>query len=418
MRTLRGPRRIAAAATAALALLLLAAAAPALAAAAPVTSAAGKTVVRFQDYTLAQGQAVRSVVVIRGNAIIGGTVARSVVVVDGTATIESTAVIGTDLAARDSSIVVVGGRLITEPGATIHGKTVRVAGFGLGGLLQGAASAAVVRPVGIIVGWWQLLFLPIVALVVAALFPHAVSRVSDRVHAKFWPSLGWGILGLLVSSVLLVVLAITIIGLLLVAPAVLALPAILLFCFVGAAALVGRLVLSSSPRYRDNVLVAAVVGALLVSLVSLVPIIGGLAVLVATVAGFGAALTLVNEWRLARRSTPAPAAGGPPPGSTPPGWTPYWTPPQGTPPQGTPQDPTQPGWAPQPPGWTSPPGWAPQPPPGWSWSPQQGWSPPAPGAGASAADAGVSAADAGAGTPRTGTPNAGATPQDSAEPPA
>jgi len=363
VRTLRRPRRIAAVATAALALLLLAAAAPALAAAAPTTSAAGKTVVRFQDYTLAQGQAVRSVVVIRGNAVIGGTVARSVVVVDGTATIESTAVIGADLAAQDSSIVVVGGRLITEPGATIHGKTVRVAGFGLGGLLQGAASAAVVRPVGIIVGWWQLLFLPIVALVVAALFPRAVSRVSDRVHAKFWPSFGWGIIGLLAASVLLVVLAITIIGLILVVPAGLALPAVLLFCFVGTAALVGRLVLSSSPRYRDNVLVAAVVGALLVSLVSLVPIIGGLAVLVATMAGFGAALTLVNEWRLARRSTAAPAAAGPPPLSTPPGWT-------------------------------SPPGWTPQPPPGWSWSPQQGWSPPAPGAGV------------------------GATPQGSTEPPA
>jgi hypothetical protein len=417
MRTLRGPRRIAAAV--ALAILLLAAVAPAVAAAAPATSATGKTVVRFQDYTLAQGQAVRSVVVIRGNAVIGGTVARSVVVVDGTATIESTAVIGADLAAQDSSIVVVGGRLITEPGATINGKTVHVAGFGLGGLLQGVASATVVRPVGIIVGWWQLLFLPIVALVVAALFPRAVSRVSDRVHAKFWPSFGWGVVGLLVASVLLVILAITIIGLILVVPAGLALPAVLLFCFVGVAALVGRLVLSSS-RYRDNVMVAAVVGALLVSLVSLVPIIGGLAVLVATMAGFGAALTLVNEWRMGRRSTPAPAAGGPPPGSTPPGWTPYWTTPQGTPPQG----PAQPGWSPQPQGWTPPPGWTPQPPPGWSWSPQQGWSPaPVPGASepdpsAGAPYAGSPAPDPSAGAPRADAPSAGAAAQDSAEQPA
>ena len=364
MRTLCGPRRIAVAATAALALLILGAVAPALAAAAPATGATSKTIVRFQDYTLAQGQAVRSVVVVHGNAVIGGTVARSVVVVDGTATIEATAVVGAGLAAQDSSIVVVGGRLVIEPGATIHGKTVRVASFGLnGGLLRSAAAAAIARPVGVIVGWWQLLFLPIVALVVAGLFPRSVNRVSDRVHERFWPSFGWGIIGLLAASVLLVVLAITIIGLILVVPAGLALPAVLLFCFVGTAALVGRLVLSSSPRYRDNVLVAAVVGALLVSLVSLVPIIGGLAVLVATMAGFGAALTLVNEWRLARRSTAAPAAAGPPPLSTPPGWT-------------------------------SPPGWTPQPPPGWSWSPQQGWSPPAPGAGV------------------------GATPQGSTEPPA
>ena len=319
MRTLRGPRRIAAAAAVALALLLLAAAAPALAAAAPATSGTGKAVVRFQDYTLAQGQAVRNVVVIHGDAVIAGTVERSVVVVDGTATIESTAVVGADLAAQDSSIVVVGGRLITEPGATIHGKTVRVASFGLsGGLLRGAAEAAIARPVGILVGWWQLLFLPIVALVVAGLFPHTVNRVSDRVRARFWPSFGWGLVGLLVAGVLLAVLAITIIGLILVVPAGLALPAVLLFCFVGTAALVGRLVLSSS-RYRDNVLAAAVVGALLASLVWLVPVIGGLAVLMATVAGFGSALTLVNEWRLARGSTPTPAAGarGPPPGWAP-----------------------------------------------------------------------------------------------------
>ena len=350
MRSIRGPRRIAAlAAGAALAFLLLAATSPVLATAAATTAASGDSIVRFQDYTLAQGQSVRSVVVIRGNVVIGGTVTRSVVVVDGNATIESTAVVGAGLTAQDSSVVVVGGHLTTEPGATIRGKTVHVTGFGLGGLLRGAASGVVARPIGIIVGWWQLLFLPIVALVVSALFPHAVRRVGDRVRLKFWPSFGWGILGLLIASVLLAVLAITIVGLILVVPAGIALPAVLLFCFVGVAALLGRLVVSSSERYRDNILVAAVVGAVLVSLVSLVPVVGGLAVFAATVAGFGAALTLVNEWRLTRRSTPTPATGGPPP---------------------------QPG--PTPPTWTAPPGWAPQAPapPGWSWTPQQGWSPP------------------------------------------
>ena len=358
----RFDRTIALTAGLAFALLLVGLLGPAVAAAAPA-GGHGSSVVRFQDYTLLQGRTVESVVVIHGNAVIGGTVRRSVVVVGGNATIESTAVVGADETARASSVVVVGGHLTIEPGAAVRGKTTQVTGVHLEGVVPAILSSVAVRPIGVVAGWWQLLFLPIVALVVAALFPRAVSRVSDRVHAKFWPSFGWGIIGLLAASVLLVVLAITIIGLILVVPAGLALPAVLLFCFVGTAALVGRLVLSSSPRYRDNVLVAAVVGALLVSLVSLVPIIGGLAVLVATMAGFGAALTLVNEWRLARRSTAAPAAAGPPPLSTPPGWT-------------------------------SPPGWTPQPPPGWSWSPQQGWSPPAPGAGV------------------------GATPQGSTEPPA
>ncbi len=107
---------------------------------------------------------------------------------------------------------------------------------------------------------------------------------------------------------LLVVLAITIVGLIVVVPAAIALPAVLLFCFVAVAALLGQLILSSSERYRDNVIVAAIVGAVLVSLVSLVPVIGGLVVFVATVVGFGAALMLLNEWRQARRPALLPPA--------------------------------------------------------------------------------------------------------------
>ena len=372
MRSMRRPVRTSAlAASAAGTLLLLTLVVPALAAASPAASN-GNAVVRIQDYTLAQGQTAESVVVVHGNAVIGGTVARSVVVVDGDATIESTAVVGAGHSAQDSSVVVVGGRLTTEPGATIHGRTVQVTGFHLGAVLRAAVSSAVVRPIGVVAGWWQLLFLPIVALVVSALFPRAVTRVGERVRLRFWPSFGWGLLGLLLAGVLLLVLAITIVGLVVVVPAGIALPAVLLFCFVGVAALLGRLILSSSERYRDNVVVAAIVGAVLVSLVSLVPVIGGLAVLVATATGFGAALTLVNEWRQARRSGPAPANGPLPPRPTG-GWTPPPMPPQAPPP---------PGWMP-PPGWTPPAG---TPPPEWtqaqgwpapgSWPPP-GWTPPA-----------------------------------------
>ena len=268
MRPIRRPGRTIAAASAVVVLFVLALAVPALAAASSATTVNGHAVVRFQDYTLAQGQTVNSVVVIRGNAVIGGTVTRTVVVVAGDATIESTAVVGAGLTGQASSVVVVGGHLTVEPGATIHGKTTQVTGFHVGGVLRAALSNVVVRPVGVVAGWWQLLFLPIVALVVSALFPRTIRRVGDRVRLRFWPSLGWGLVGLFVAGVLLVVLAITIVGLIVVVPAGIALPAVLLFCFVGVAALLGRLVLSSSERYRDNIIVAGVVGAALVSLVS------------------------------------------------------------------------------------------------------------------------------------------------------
>ena len=393
MRSIRRPgRTIALAASAVFAVLLLTLIAPALAAASS-TATNGNAVVRFQDYTLPQGQTVNSVVVIRGNAVIGGTVTRSVVVVGGNATIESTAVVGADQSSQSSSVVVVGGHLTTEPGATIHGKTTQVAGFHLSGVLRTVATREAVRPIGVLAGWWELLFLPIVALVVSALFPRAVRRVGERVRLGFWPSFGWGLLGLLIVGVLLLVLAITIVGLIVAVPVgFVIMPGALLFCFACVAALLGRLVLSSSERYRDNIIVAAVVGAVLVSLVSLVPVIGGLAVFVTTVVGFGAALTLLNEWREARQSSPAPAAGGPlPPAGTmaaphsppPPGWIPPppgWIPPPGS---AAPQGWTAPtgappaGWTPAP-GWTAPPGWAQG--QGWpaspGWVPAPGWTPP------------------------------------------
>ncbi len=336
-------------------------------------------VVRFrQDYTLPQGQTVSGVVVIRGNAFIAGTVLRSVVVIGGNATIGSTAVVGPRLDSQASSVVVVDGHLTIEPGATIRGKTVRVAGLPFGAIARGAASTAIARPVGVLTGWWQLLFLPIVALVVSALFPHTLRRVGDRVRLRFWPSLGWGLLGLFLTGILLVVLTITIVGLIIVVPAVIVLLAMLPFCLAAVAALLGRLALSSSERYRDNAVVTAVAGAVLVSLAALVPVVGGLAVFVTTAAGFGAALFLADEWRRDQNKSPSPASGEPQP---PAGW------PQ--PPAGWPQAPA--GWPQAPAGWPqAPAGWPqaqaaplspPQPPPGWAGP--QGWTvpqgPPPPG---------------------------------------
>jgi len=388
MRPSRHARRVSAAALAVLGvslLLTLAAAGPAAASPAAATS----SVVRFQDYTLPQGQTVESVVVIHGDAVIGGTVTRNVVVIAGDATVESTAVVGAGQSQDSSSVVVVDGHLTIEAGAKVFGKTTRVAGLHAGGLARAAAAGVVLRPVGVLAGWWQLLFLPIVALVVSALFPQTTQRVGRRVRAGFWPSLGWGFVGLAAALFLLIVLAVTIVGLLVVVPAALALVAGLLFCVACVAAMLGQLVLSSSARYRDNPIACAVVGAALVSLVSLVPVLGGIAVFVATVAGFGAALTLLNEWRTARRAATAPA--GPPPGPSappPPGPTPTPPPPMGSMPSPTAAPPAWPatplGWTQQtpPPGWGGPPppeapgAWTQGPPPWWG-VPTQGWPVPA-----------------------------------------
>ena len=155
-------------------------------------------------------------------------------------------------------------------------------------------------------------------------------------------------------------------------------------------AIIGLPVLRLSGFYRSVVrfmglelTTAALKG---VSLVSLVPVLGGLVVFLATVAGFGAALTLLNEWRMARHVASAPAGPsgpaapssgpgapqGPPPPRPPAGWAPQW---QGPPPQW--QGPP-PQWQGPPPQWQGPPPQWQGPPPGWSSRPPAagGWQVP------------------------------------------
>ena len=366
----RGRARKVAATSAVVALVLLVLVVPALAAATPavasgpVVAAARASrsgdVVEFEDYTLPAGQTARSVVIIHGNATIAGTVERNVVVVGGDATLTPTAVVGATLSSQDSSVVVVGGSLTTRPGATVHGKTVQVAGFHLRGVIDALATGTVLRrPVGLFWGRWQLLFLPIVALVVAGLFPRGVARVADRVRARFWPSFGWGLLWFAIVLVLLVLLSITVIGLIVSIPGAFALPAVLLFCLVGVAALVGRLVLSSSERYRDNVLAAALVGAVIASLVASVPVLGWLVLFVATMAGFGAGLSLFNEWRRTRRAATVPQTPGPAPSGPAPSGPADWTPPGYLPTESPAPSWTPPPAATPPQGWSAPQGWAP-----------------------------------------------------------
>ncbi len=346
MRPTTTARRIAAAAaSAAVAVVLFALLLPALAAAGPLAArSSDPPIIKFQDYTLKLGETASTVVVIGGDAVIAGTVTQNVVVIGGNVDIRPSALVGTSLTRSDSSIVVIGGHATVESGASVRGKTVEVTGLHIGGLSRALASDAFVRPFGLIAVWWQLLFLPIVALVVSALLPRQVRAVGRRARLRPWPSLGWGALGLLLTGVLLVVLAITIVGLIVVVPVALVLPGLLLFCVVAVAAIIGERLVQSSERYRANIIVAAVVGALLLSVIQLVPVIGGLATVLVALTGFGAMLSAFVEWRRGRGAGAQPAVAGPAPQAPPayPPQTPPPYPPQAPPTYGPPQPPAAP----------------------------------------------------------------------------
>ena len=282
------------------------------------SSDGGVTVKLGSDAIVRQGEKADSVVVVGGNAIVYGTVAHTVVAIGGDVQLKSTAVVGSAMGPNDASIVTVGGDVTREPGAIVIGKTTDIAGNWFGTVLSRGIWRSIVHPFRVysVVGWFaQTIMFAIVALIVVAVAPRQVRAVKDQIKRRPLPALGWGALTtLIVVPVASIMLLITIIGILLLIPAwFIVLPIVGLLCFVGVASLIGETVISSKDTTRDNLMVTAVLGMVLISIVRFLPIAGFILFIALGMVGIGAGLLAGNEWRRARKSAPAIAAAAPPP---------------------------------------------------------------------------------------------------------
>ena len=276
-------------------------------------------VVEFgKDVSIGRGETADTVVIFGGKVDIAGTVKHMVIAVGGDVVLEPTAVVGSELAGDDTALVVVGGHLTRDPGATVTGKRLDWGHtrFGkwhwnFGGFFaphwffSGPAS------------WLaQTLMYVVLALIFVALFPRPVTAVKERLRRSPLAAFGWGLLiAVVMVPVASVLLVITIVGILALIPAlVIVLPAILFFGMVGTAALVGETVLGALDKRSQTLLVSAVVGAALLNLLHVVPIAGFIAIALLLVAGFGAAWLAIFDWQSGRggsKSPTAPAAGTP-----------------------------------------------------------------------------------------------------------
>jgi hypothetical protein len=285
---------------------------PSTATPAPTPSASpvktGEPIVRVgDDATLRAGETVDSIVVVGGNADVAGNVRQSIVVVGGDATLRRTAVVGTDQTGKGGSVVVVGGTLAREPGATVNGETTVVSLSAPHLLIFSGLWHVVLRP-GVSFGGWlgSAVFLIIVALSVNLPLGRQVDGVGKRMLHSPLPSLGWGALGaFVVLPVTGVVLILTIIGIVLVvlfAPVVLM---VFLFATAVGATVLGQYLTARIWPQQQNRYFAAALGALVLSVVKLIPILGGLASTALTVAAFGATCIVFVEWQRQRKAAVA-----------------------------------------------------------------------------------------------------------------
>jgi hypothetical protein len=259
------------------------------------------------DVVLKEGDASKDVVVVRGSATIDGTIEGDLVVVAGSATVNGkikgnmVVVLGSAKLGPKAEIkrdaTVVGGTLDTDPDAKIDGERVEVGGTNVPGLnlvtdwLKGGLFLA--RPLPPRLGWvWgvaAMLFLLNVLL--SLMFPRPTQACTDQMDKSPVGSFFTGFLALILFGPLLILLAVTGIGVLIIP---------FLFCAMIVAFLFGKvavyryagqqLVRPMNSAVTQSALVTLLAGTVIFYLLYTVPVVGFVVWGVAGLWGLGAVL--------------------------------------------------------------------------------------------------------------------------------
>ncbi len=267
-----------------------------------------------QDYTLRPGEAAGGVRSVFGDLAVEGRVDRDAVVVLGNARVAAGAVV-------DGSLVVVGGNATIEPGAQISRDLVVVGGslvaprdFSPGGAYVVVGSPVLGDTVKALVPWltrgllWGRLIVPglgwvwlivglalAVYLVVNALFHGPAGMAADAVQARPLSVFLLGLLVFLLTVPAIAILAATVIGIAIVPFVLCGLLVAGLVGKAGVARAIGRaLVGRASPESRFQSLGSFLLGAVLLILSYLVPVLGLVTWSLTTVLAMGAAAVMLR----------------------------------------------------------------------------------------------------------------------------
>ena len=264
------------------------------------------------------GTVNREVVVIGGDLQMDGHVSNDVVVVLGNAVLGSNAYIAGDF-------VTVGGTNFVAEGGKVAGQVVDVAAgmvpdrfMHLRWLTDYFKQCVMeLRPLSLGVEWiwWIAGFFFIVYFLIAILFPHPVQYCAAQVSARPATTLAVGILAKIALPILCLLLPITIIGIVVVPFLVVAAAVTGLVGKVSVLEYLGSKILGAFGLGQNpQPVLSFLVGAVLLTLLYLVPIIGLLTFIVFSWWGMGAGVTAVCLALRANRQPPAaPTAFNPAP---------------------------------------------------------------------------------------------------------
>lgn len=278
-----------------------------------INGSVGREAVAVMGNMHVAGTVGREVVAVLGNIYINGQVGHEVVAVLGDVELGPDAVIGHDL-------VVVGGRLTRDPAAVVKGNekiiTLPISGSGFAPVKTWIERCLLLgRPLafGDNLGWAWLIAISVFAFYVllALLFPRAFEKCAETLEQRPGYSLLAVVLTVLITPVLIVLLAITGIG-------------ILLIPFIAAglffAGIFGKAVMHAwlgrrltkyfGPGRTSHVAVATAIGGALVLLLYTIPFFGFFLWKALDVIGLGVVVyTLILTMRPEKSAAPSPTSG-------------------------------------------------------------------------------------------------------------
>jgi len=244
-----------------------------------------------------EGETVDNVFIVDGPVVIDGTVRDAVVAVNGDVLVNGTA---------EEDVVAVDGRVTVGDGGAVEGDVVsrRRPVLEGDGRLEGSWERwdpTAWRGATSIVGWLAMWFAVtistlILGLLLGLLAPRAAAAVDDASRSGFGSVILWGLIVAIGLPILAVVAMVTLVGLPLGLGLLLALGLIYAIGYVTGAWILGRRVAGGA-----SPILAFLAGWGILRLLALVPVLGSLAWIAASVVGLGA---LAVAGRRARRAVP------------------------------------------------------------------------------------------------------------------
>ncbi|OGI12030.1 MAG: hypothetical protein A2Y40_07850 [Candidatus Margulisbacteria bacterium GWF2_35_9] len=255
-----------------------------------IAVAESKDIIKFgTNVEVEEGLQVSSAISIGGDAIINGTVDEDVVSIGGSVVLGKKAIV-------NGNVISVGGTVTKTKGARVAQRIIETSPADISTIIH---SIPTEKATGFfhVFKVFRLIGFIALALLIVALFPAQVGKVSSSIESDPLKTFLWSILGVVLIFPLALILIFSIAGIMLIPLEILFIICSFIIGYVAFAQLVGKKAAASLKKENLPILVETMMGILVLLVISWIPFIGVLIILIGNLLGFGGVIATLFSSR-------------------------------------------------------------------------------------------------------------------------